>query len=179
MTRPDERLTTRQRTAPPIDRRSARRGLAAGGQDTISGNRTLTPGVETEQARYPGTVNDSAIMRDRRPWYPSDPYIPPPVTWVNWTEAGPIRPELHMRTVDWRTMVGNTESRFPLNPDSPTGGRHTMIPSGPASNITQRRYVDSGLSQMVPGRPNRLAHARYTGQSYSQTTVPQGHTRGR
>ena len=84
-------LTQRQRTAPPIDRWSARRGESAGGYDQTS-PRTLAPGLDTELARYPGTVNDGQIMRDRGPFYMAPRYLPPPVTWISWTAAGPTRP---------------------------------------------------------------------------------------
>lgn len=171
------RLSARQRSAPPIDRRTARRGRSGGGLDIVEGQRTLAPGLETEQARYPGTVFDSQIVRDRRPWYPVENYIPPPLTWVNWTAAGPPKPQLHMRTVDFRTMVGNSQSRYPYVAGAPTGGMHTMIPSGPGAIGTVDRYV-SGNAQMTSARPDRISNARYSGQSYSQTTSVQGRRRG-
>lgn len=167
-------LTARQRAAPPIDRRSLRRGLSAGGYDTAEGH-TLAPGLETEMARYPGTVNDGGIIRDRTPFYSTSHYIGAAQSWVNWTEAGPPRAELHMRTTEFREMDGNSRSRFPFIPSSPTGGMHTMTPSGPGSvRQTAGRYVGSGLPQMQAARVDRLASARYTGQSYSQTTAVQG-----
>ncbi len=149
--------------------------MAGGGYDQVEGARTLAPGLETEQARYPGTANDAAILRDRRAWYPSAHYLPPPITWVNWTAAGPTRPELHMRTVDYRVMVGNSTSRYPTVPNAPTGGMHTMTPAGPGgTKMTAPRYVGSGLPQMTAARTDRIANARYAGQSFSQTTAVQG-----
>lgn len=152
-----------------MDRWAARRGPSAGGVDQAS-PRTLAPGLDTELTRYPGTVNDTLIIRDRGPWYASPRYVPPPVTWVNWTAAGPTRPELHVRNVSLRTMVGNTASRFPYLPSSPTGGMHTMVTPGVARTVA--RFVRT--PQMVPGRPDRLSPGQYTGQTYSQTTRLQG-----
>lgn len=60
-------LTARQRSAPPIDKRAARRGRSGGGYDQAD-PRTLAPGLETELARYPGASNDGRIVRDRRPF---------------------------------------------------------------------------------------------------------------
>lgn len=173
-------LTARQRSAPPINRHAARRGLAAGGYDRAA-PATLAPGLETELTRYPGTANDAGVTRDRRPFYSTTAdYVPPPLTWVNWTLAGPARAELHMRTVDLRSMVGNSTGRYPYVPGAPTGGRHTMTPAGPGGSAqTRDRYVGAGLPQMRAARPDRLAPARYTGQSYSQTTAVQGGRGGR
>jgi hypothetical protein len=167
----------RQRATPPIDRRHNRRGLSGGGYDTAH-PMTIAPGIESELPRYPGTTNDAEIHRDRAPWYNMPDYPTVGNGWVNWTLAGPPRAELHMRNATWRPMEGNSRSRFPFLPQSPTGGMHTMIPSGPGSvRQTAPRY-QSGNPQMQAARVDRLAGARYAGQSYSQTTSVQG-ARGR
>lgn len=169
----DPRLSARQRQAPPADRTHARRGRSAGGYD-VSVPRTLAPGMETELARYPGFVNDTELARQRQPFYSVGQYRAPGQGWVNWTEAGPPRAELHMRTGTIRTEAGTSNSRYPFVPGSPTGGMHTMIPSGPASSrVVAPRFV-SGNPQMRGARQDRLASARYNGQSYSQTTQVQG-----
>lgn len=165
----DPALSQRQRAAPPIDRWHARRGLSAGGYDTTH-PMTLAPGMDNDQARYPGTTQDSALRRDKTPWYHVGVKGNVGDGWVNWTAAGPPRGELHMRTQTWRDEQGGT--RFPFIPSSPTGGRHTMVPS--ATTYTTPRYVDSGLPQMRGARINRLAAARYAGQSFSQSTAVQG-----
>lgn len=161
-------LTRRQRTAPPMDRWSARRGDSGGGYDVAS-PRTLAPGIDNDLPRYPATVFDGGIVRDRRPYYQAPTYLPPPVTWINWTAAGPPRPELHMRNASLRMMAGNTASRYPVV-DSPTTGMHTMGPTG--VQRTAPRYVQT--PQMVPGRYDRLRPGQYAGQTYSQTTRIQG-----
>jgi hypothetical protein len=166
-------LSYRQRDEAPADRRSARRLESGGGYDQPS-PRTLAVGIEDERARYPGTVNDSLIVRDRGPYYHQPRYIPPPVTWISWTKAGPWRPELNMRCATLRTMVGNSESRYPVI-DSPTSGMHTMGPAGTARTLP--RYVQT--QQMVPERQFRLAPGQYSGQTYSQTTRIQGSGTGR
>lgn len=164
-------MSSRQRTAPPIDRTHARRLEAGGGYDTTS-PRTLAAGIEDSFTRYPGTVYDTKIIRDRGPFYALPQYVPPPVTWISWTAAGPTRPELHMRNATLRTLVGNTASRYPVI-NSPTTGMHTMGPAG--TQRTLPRYVDT--AQMTAARQFRLAPGQYSGQTYSQTTREQG--RGR
>lgn len=168
MTAPILAMTRRQRCAPPMDRWTARRGESAGGYDQTS-PRTLAVGLDDERTRYPGTVFDGLIQRDRGPFYMSPRYIPPPVTWISWTAAGPTRPELHMRNASLREMVGNTRSRFPVT-NSPTTGMHTMGPAGVARTVD--RYVTT--PQMTGARIDRLAPGQYSGQTYSQTTQVQG-----
>ena len=162
------RLSIRQRTAPPIDRRTPRRGEASGGYDSDTG-RTLAPGIEDTHSRYPGTYYDREIIRDRGPFMAQPQYIPPPVTWISWTAAGPTRPELHMRNSTFRSMVGNSLSRYPVV-DSPSTGMHTMGPAG--TQRTADRYVST--PQMVSARQFRLSPGQYSGQTYSQTTKLQG-----
>lgn len=161
-------LTQRQRTAPPIDRWSARRNESGGGIDQTS-PRTLAAGLGTELTRYPGDAFDTEIIRDRGPFYQRALYIPPANNWVSWTAAGPTRPELHMRCTSLRNMVGNSASRYPVV-DSPSTGMHTMGPSGVARTVN--RYVTT--PQMTAARYDRLRPGQYSGQTYSQTTQVQG-----
>jgi hypothetical protein len=164
-------LTSMQRAAPPIDRWSARRLESAGGYE-VADPRTLAVGLEDEKARYPGDEFDSEIVRDRHSYY-QQPRMPRVGDgWVNWTAAGPLRPELHQRSVSWRNMVGNSASRFPVVA-TPTTGMHTMGPSGVARTVP--RFVTT--PQMTAARPFRLSPGQYSGQTYSQTTKIQG--RGR
>lgn len=162
---------TRQRTAVPIDKWHARRNESGGGYDTTS-PRTLAAGIEDTFARYPGTAFDQEVLRDRGPFYAQPHYTPPPITWVNWTAAGPTRPELHMRNVTYREMVGNSMSRYPVI-NSPTTGMHTMGPAGTARTLP--RYVTT--PQMRGERQFRLSPGQYSGQTYSQTTRLQGGSR--
>jgi hypothetical protein len=96
--------------------------------------------------------------------------MPPADNWVSWTAAGPARPSLHMRQVTWRNWAGNSSSRFPFVPDSPTGGMHTQTEHSKAR--TQRRYA--ATPQQRGARINRLSASRYHGQTYSQQTQVQG-----
>lgn len=171
MTQPDAALSARQRTAPPIDRWHTRLGLSAGGYDRTN-PLTLAPGMENDQARYPGTVNDSGVQRSRLPFYHAGVRSAVGDGWVNWTAAGPPRAELHMSNTEYRRESGYGSRRFPFIPGSPTGGRHTMVPN--ATAYTMPRYVSGAIPQMQSARINRLAAARYAGQSYSQTTAVQG-----
>lgn len=166
---PRSDLTQRQRAAPPINRTSLRRGLSGGGYDTAH-PLTLAVGLETELARYPGTAYDQGVQRGRVPFYSATVRSAVGDSWVDWTAAGPARAELHMSTQEWRREQGG--SRYPFIPGSPTGGRHTMIPSGVSRTVT--RYVAGQIPQMTGARVNRLSSARYSGQSYSQTTAVQG-----
>lgn len=173
MTAPLHALTVRQRQAPPIDRWSARRKESGGGEGPM-GRRVLVAGIEDEQSRYPGTEFDTEIRRDRGPYFAHPQYIPPPVTWISWTAAGPTRPELGMRNMTYRSMSGNTESRYPVA-NTPTTGLHSNPPPAAAANVA--RFVGSGLPQMTYARVDRLSPGQYSGQTYSQTTRLQG--RGR
>jgi hypothetical protein len=162
-------LSTRQRAAPPIDKTHNRRGLSRGGYDTAT-PMTLAPGLETELPRYPGTSFDGQIIRERVPFYSATTRSAVGDSWVNWTEAGPVRAELHMRTTQYRHEVGSSQGRYPFIPTSPTGGRHTMTPHG--VQRTAPRFQET--QQQTGARINRLSSARYSGQSYSQTTAVQG-----
>lgn len=142
---------------------------SAGGYDTTH-PLTLAPGLETELPRYPGTVFDGQVIRDRMPWYSVSVRSPVGDSWVDWTAAGPPRAELHMRTTEWREESGASRSRYPYIPGSPTGGMHTMTKSG--VDRTLPRYVET--PQMTGARINRLSSSRYSGQSYSQGTAVQG-----
>ncbi len=162
-------LSARQRAAPAAnDTSSPRRNVSSGGIPFARG-RTLIHGIEDNDARYPATVYDAQIVRDRGPFVRRPRVIPPGDGWVDWTRAGPLRPELHMRNVSMRTMVGNSASRYPVV-DTPSTGRHTMSPAGTAR--TAERYVVT--AQIMPGRQNRLAASQQRGNTFSQLTVPQG-----
>jgi hypothetical protein len=152
---------------PPFDRWSTRRGLSGGGVD-VAVPRTLAPGLDNQMARYPFNEGTRTV-RDRGPFFSAPRFIPPPNNWVDWTGAGPARPELHVRQATWRPEVGSSRGRFPVV-DSPTGGMHTMGPSAVARSYP--RYVET--PQMRGARINRLSPGGYSGQTYSQTTRIQG-----
>lgn len=135
---------------------------------------TLAPGMNNQLVRDPGAVNDSKIVHDRHPYYQRARFVPQGQAEVDWTRSGPRRPDLHMRNMTYARQQGSTASRFPVV-DSPTTGRHTDTPN--ATSRTLPRYVMT--PQMIPGRVNRLSAAVYSGQTYSQTTVPQGGGRPR
>lgn len=162
-------LSRRQRQAPPMDLTDARRRTSGGGRDEVTGPRTLAPGMDDERSRYPGNFFDTRILYDRGPYYQRPRFTPAGQSWVNWTAAGPSRPELHMRAVTLRQMVGNSTARFPVVA-TPTTGMHTMY--SPATARTQPRYVQT--PQMVGTRQMRLSPSRYANQTYSQTTKLQG-----
>lgn len=163
-------LRDRQRTAPPIDRWSLRRNHSAGGVDTVA-PMTLARGQVTKESRFPGDEFDAEVQRARGPWYHRGAYMPPGLSQVNWTAAGPARPELHVRQATNRLWSGNSRSRFPVV-DTPTTGMHTQPPAmGPGSTLNGR-YART--PQQTAARINRLSPGQYSGQTYSQITVLQG-----
>jgi hypothetical protein len=164
-------LYRRQRSVPPPPL-GGRRAHSAGGDADGGEGRTLAPGLNTEQARYPGTHYDTEIRRDKTPWFPRDHMVPGGLSWVNWTAAGPLRAELHMRDVTVRTMQGNTNSRALQDPRNPQRGLHTNPMSGVGRTV--ERFVNPAVPSMTGARVDRLSNARYDGQSYSQTTRVQG-----
>lgn len=161
----------RQREPVPFNTKPPRRHDSQGGPPPQLIRRTLAAGMDDEQARYNPEANDGQIRRDHTPWYPSEHLGPAATGWVDWTAAGPCRPELHMRTVSYRVMAGTSNTRFPVNPLDPRIGLHTNPPTAVTRTIP--RYVGPN-PQMRRGRQDRLAMGQYTGQSYSQTTRPQG-----
>jgi hypothetical protein len=128
-------------------------------------------GIDNEQMRDPGFLNDALIRRDHTPNWPTDNKHGVGDPWVNWTDCGPTRPELHSRIVNWRVMAGTSNTRYIPNPYDGTVGLHSRTARPPMGNI--QRY-QAGASTIRPGRQNRLTQGTYNGQSYSQTTKMQG-----
>lgn len=183
-----------QRDPVPFNRRPVRRRNSVGGPTPELVRRTLVNGMDGESTRYPGTVNDTKITRQQMPWYPSTSYTPGGNSWVNWTMAGPIRPELHMRDATFRTMQGNSRTRNLQNPgpgEVETAPGYRSMPDGRivqpthtvrvglhtdpkrAALVTVERYTNKN-PRMTTARQDRLRSGQYTGQSYSQTTRVQG-----
>lgn len=184
----------KQRDAVPFNRRPPRRRNSTGGEVRLLMRRTLVEGMDGESTRYPGTVNDTKIHRQQQPWYSAAAYTPAGISWVNWTAAGPTRPELHMRDATYRLMQGNSQTRNLLNPGpgeavvapgyrsmpdgrivQPTRPMRVGLHTDPkrAARVTVERYTN-GNPQMRRPRQDRLRSGQYTGQSYSQTTRVQG-----
>lgn len=174
-------LRQRQRAPvpfPTLEREGIRHAQSLGGAVAALPRRTVAAQaaqLETD-TRYPGDANDDRIRRDRIPWYPSDQRSGVGTGEVDWTAAGPARPELHMRNVTVRRMAGTDQTRALANPVDPTVGLHTNPAIRPSGNL--QRYA-AGVPVMRPARTDRLSPARYNGQSYSQTTVLQGGGRRR
>lgn len=111
--------------------------------------------VDVTHTRFMGNSNDTLVVRDRGPWFHSSYYIGPGSGVVNWTEAGPSRPSLHLHRFNWRRVAGwSGQTRE---------GMHTMIPSN-------NPQLQSGKQRMQRTSQNMLTVQRYRGQSYSQTT---------
>lgn len=150
-----------------------RRGNSHGG--AVRPNGRFTAGAQAsaqaDDPRYVGNVNDSAIRRDRIAWFPTDARSGVGTGTVDWTAAGPARPELHMRNVTVRTMAGTSRTRALASPFDPTIGLHSQTVTTPRGNV--ERFKATGVS-MKGARTDRLSPARYSGQSYSQTTLLQG-----
>lgn len=159
-------LAQRQRQRAPYDPYHGRRGTSTGGYDRFRPI-TAAPGMEDELARYDGASNDRGVVRDRIPFYERDRFIPPGQGQVDWTRAGPRRPELHMRNMTYMREQGASRSRFPTIADSPTGGLHTMTPGTVSRTVP--RYVQT--PQMRSSPYDRLSPGQYHGQTFSQTTT--------
>lgn len=158
----------------PFNRQGIRRGNSLGGAVAALGR--LVSGSQdaalTGHAPYYGATQDHQIRRDRTSWFPVDRgrsgvgNAEP-----DWSLAGPPRPELHTRNVTVRTMAGTSQTRAFTDPRDPTVGLHSSPKARPSGNL--ERYK-AGAASMKHGRTDRLSPARYSGQSYSQTTLEQG-----
>lgn len=128
-----------------------------------------------DDPRYYGATQDDQIRRDRTPWYPTKARSGVGTGTVDWTMAGPARPELHMRNVTVRIMAGTSRTRALANPQDPRQGLHSAGIEMPRGNLGR---ISAGARTMKHGRTDRLSPARYRGQTWSQTTLEQGGIRG-
>lgn len=160
------------RGSPPFNSVPPRIRDARGGPAPSLIRRTLAPGMDNDLARYPGTVFDTTIQRDKGPWLPVDNLRGAASGWYDWTAAGPPRPELHQRNVTLRIMQGNSRTRALQNPLDPNQGLHSMpVPSAVGAH---QRFINPANPRMRKPRVDRLANSQYSGQSYSATTRTQG-----
>lgn len=186
----------------PFNRMGVRRGNSTGGLPLRRTEWAQAVGVENPIRRMPEDTLDGAIRRERMPYFRRGYYLAPDFL-VSWTECGPARPALGMRNVTMRRQTGtdNTRGFDPIpggpgiqdgNGSLPAGikninsagiivpqnktphGVHTRVRGSQPAGYTQ---VRRGAVQMRAGRQNRLSNSRNLGQSFSQTTVPQGATR--
>jgi hypothetical protein len=170
-----------QRRTPPYDNRSWRRKDASGGPPAAGIPRTLST-IGTSADRAPGDLQDDQIIRDRGPILRTGYTVSGRDSGlVNWTAAGPIRAELGAVNSTWRNMVGNSTTRgldkpFPRGGTQDQGhGLHTNPPRPQvAAPMAPQRYQNRTNPVMQTGRQDRLSNSRFNGQSYSQTTKPQG-----
>lgn len=128
------------------------------------------PGVADSRLRVSPVTNDQRIRREATPWIPRPTAIPAGTGRASWYAAGPARPGLMMRTATMSPRSGVSRSRFMTDPRDWRLGLHTTPVT--RSYGTDPRY--KGQPAMSRRRQNRLSDARYTGQSYSQTTQTQG-----
>lgn len=135
------------------DERASRRNQQAGGQPFRGRRRGDRPPIEYVQP--PPTTHDMTIRRERGPWMHTGNYIPLAAP-LRQTEAGPIRPDMHMRTHQWRRWSGGQHGD--------RTGWHTMLPN------TEQRAERSGRTQQQRRTQGRLTVQRFRGQSYSQST---------
>jgi hypothetical protein len=158
---------------PTLERAGIRRGNSLGG--AVADNPRFTAGAQAaamaDDPRYIGNVNDSQIRRDRTSYFQTNARSGVGTAEVDWTAAGPARPELHSRNVTVRTMAGTSQTRAFASPFDPSIGLHTNPSVKPSGNIERYR---AGAAAMRGTRTDRLSPARYSGQSYSQTTLQQG-----
>jgi hypothetical protein len=168
-------LTQLQRRAAPSvgDRFATRHWQAVAPDIDVLPRRTLANGIENDDVRAAAYLNDDQIRRANGAWYPADNMHGAGTGMVNWTACGPPREELHMRQMfALRTMAGTSSTRFLKSPADPKLGLHSTPPKPRQMGNIQR--IQAGTPTIRRGRQNRLSPSRYTGQSYSQTTVAQG-----
>lgn len=158
--------------SPPFNRVPPRIRDSRGGSAPILFRRTLAPGMDNEATRFPGTANDTTIQRDKGPWLPTDNLLGAASGWVDWTAAGPPRPELHQRNVTLRIMQGTSRTRALQNPLDRWQGLHSMPVPGAVG--PHQRFINPENPRMRKPRQDRLLSGQYTGQSYSATTRIQG-----
>lgn len=159
----------------PYDRYTARRGDARGGPPIGGHGHEITPGLVDGQIRESAGAyaRDRLIARDRIPVYMREYMVGNDNTLVDWTHSGPVRPSLWMRNHTVRRQVGtdNTRAEDPnlirgYGSQSQKHGLHTN--PAPSKRGTNLRHQQT--EQMQPAGVSRLTVARYSGQSYSQTT---------
>lgn len=116
-----------------------------------------------EYIEPPDKVFDTEIHKSRGPWFHTGNYIPR-ADPLRWTDAGPIRPEMHFWTFSWRRGSGQYGRALE--------GLHTMLPKP-----TKYRQGDEQRKQAAPNRTimrrpmqNRLTVQKFRGQSNSQRT---------
>lgn len=158
----------------PFNRRVGRHGNAPGG--AVAAQHRFTAGGQSAELegdpRYFGATQDDGIRRDRTAWFSHSVRSGVGTVAVDWTAAGPPRPELHMRNVTVRTMAGTSRTRALASPYDPQLGLHSKTPGNQVRGNASR--AAAGTPIMKHGRTDRLSPARYSGQSYSQTTLEQG-----
>lgn len=137
------------------DETIARRKQSAGGSPPVG--RSVGGRRPIEYIGEPDATNDQGITKMRGPWFHTGNMIPL-ANPIRWTEAGPIRPEMHFFTFSWRRWSGGAFQN--------REGLHTMLP----------RPGLSTRHQMMARGQNRLAIQRFRGQSFSQTTQVLGGT---
>lgn len=166
-------MSSQSGTVPGAHAAPGRRGNSAGGKPVERPGRSVggQAAAWMDDPRYYGAPNDSQIRRDRTPWYPTSARSGVGTGTVDWTAAGPPRPELHMRNVTVRIMAGTSRTRNLANPQDPRQGLHSAGIIKPSGNLGR---IQAGRPGMKHGRTDRLSPARYRGQTYSQTTVEQG-----
>lgn len=142
----------------PYDQRTLRRGDAGGGPPAIGRVRGGRPPVELVQGPAVANRSMETETRMRGAYWRTGNYIPARDP-LRWTEAGPIRPDMHMATYTYRRWSGGSHSD--------REGLHTGTPVP----LTAARGKGSGKPRTM-ARPRRsaLTVQRYRGQTYSATT---------
>lgn len=138
---------------------------AAGGlppEGIVRGGRPPIEFIEPPPTRF-----DSEVQKSRGPWFHTGNYIPL-ADPLRWTDAGPIRPEMHFWTFAWRRGSGQYGRALE--------GLHTMLPKPTKYQAVDEQRRQSQPNRTIMKRPyqNRVTVQRYRGQSYSQSTTVLG-----
>lgn len=120
------------KTQPAYDEHTPRRGQQPGGPPYAGRVRGGHPAPEFAQPSP--TTQDTRIHRERGPWWHTGNYVPVAEP-LRWTDAGPIRPDMHLSTYQWRRGSGGAHSD--------RTGWHTMPPTAsdraPSGRAQQER----------------------------------------
>lgn len=137
-------------------------------------------GVGNQVERYYGAWDDGGINAEHTTFVATETYSRPGGGYNEWTQCGPSLngPGIWTRDVVVNQRQGTSNTSYLQNPEDPGTGLVTQVQglSTYAAQVSQQqaRYLDPAVPQQTRRRQGRLSPARYTGQSYSQTTQVQG-----
>lgn len=142
----------------PYDTTTMRRGDASGGGPLWGRVRGGRGPIERIQGPAFANYSTATETRQRGSYWRSGNYIPASEP-LRWTDAGPIRMEMHQHTFTYRKWSGGSHS-----------GRTGLHTGTPVPIESKRTKGSAKPATMARPRRTRLTVQRYRGQTYSSTT---------